>query len=114
MAATIARVTLPVTDIERATTFYGRLLHQPGRRAGPDVHEFSCGGAMLECRVIDGAAPHAAPLVFTVPDLENHYGRASTSGCRAIGRIEAGPAGRGFLADDPFGNRLHFLEAAAR
>jgi predicted enzyme related to lactoylglutathione lyase len=112
MPAAIVRLILPVSDIERATTFYGRLLHQPGRRLAADAHEFSCGGAVLECRVLAGAAPHAGGLVFAVPDLDNHYGRASTSGCRAIGRIEAAPDGRSFLADDPFGNRLRFLERA--
>ena len=111
--AAIARVTLPVTDIERATTFYGRVLHQPGRRASEAIHEFSCGGVMLECRVMPGVAPHSGAIHFAVPDLDNHYGRASTSGCRGIGRIEIGPAGRSFIADDPFGNRLCFGEQSA-
>jgi predicted enzyme related to lactoylglutathione lyase len=110
MPAAIARVAIPVGDIERATTFYGRVLHQPGRRLSSAAHEFSCGGVVLECRLMESAAPHTAGIWFTVPDLDNHYGRAATSGCRGIGRIEETPTGRVFIADDPFGNRIGFLE----
>jgi predicted enzyme related to lactoylglutathione lyase len=111
MPARLNRVTLPVSAIERATTFYGRLLHQPGRRTAPDVHEFQCGGVVLVCREMPGATPHTAPTGFAVPDLENHRGRASTSGCRAIGAIESQPSGvRGFQVEDPFGNLLSFEE----
>jgi predicted enzyme related to lactoylglutathione lyase len=109
MPAAIVRVVIPVADIERATTFYGRVLHQPGRRISADAHEFSCGGVMLECRVLEGVPPSTGGIWFTVPDLENHHGRTATSGCRGIGRIETGPNGRSFIADDPFGNRIGFL-----
>ena len=111
MAARVIRVTLPVGDLERATTFYGRLLHQPGRRVSEDAHEFSCGGVMLACREIRGARPHAAPLYLAVPDLENHFGRARTAGCRGIGGIETEASGeRSFLVEDPFGNLLRLVE----
>ena len=111
MAAKLIRVTLPVGDLERATTFYGRVLHQPGRRVSDEVHEFNCGGVMLACREIRGARPHGAPLYLSVPDLENHFGRARTSGCRGIGGIETEASGeRSFLVEDPFGNLLRFVE----
>ena len=113
MPATLIRVTVPVADIERATTFYGRVLHQPGRRLSAGEHEFSCGGAALVCAESAGTAPHTSPLYLAVPDLENHYGRSSTSGCRAIGRIGPLPSGRrGFEVEDPFGNRLCFVESS--
>lgn len=111
MAATLIRVTLPVTDIERATTFYGRVLHQPGRRAAADAHEFSLGGVVLVCLETRGVSPHGLPLYLAVPDLENHHGRAGTSGCRGIGAIAPLASGeRGFEVEDPFGNRLCFVE----
>ena len=114
MPARLIRVTLPVTNIEKATTFYGRVLHQPGRRTGAGEHEFSLGGVNLACREVAERAPHGQPLYLAVPDLENHYGRASTSGCRAIGRIGPLPDGsRGFEAEDPFGNCLCFVEGTA-
>src|SRR5438445_514895 len=99
MPAKLIQVTLPVTDLERATTFYGRLLHQPGRRVSGDAHEFRCGGVGLVCRVMKGV--HPAPLYFAVPDLENHFGRANTSGCRGIKAIEPMEGGRkGFQVED--------------
>jgi hypothetical protein len=75
MSAAVVRVVIPAGDIQRATSFYGRVLHQPGRHISAEAHEFSCGGVMLECRVMEGAAPHAGGIWFAVPDLENHHGR---------------------------------------
>ena len=113
MPATLIRVTLPVADIERATTFYGRVLHQPGRRTSAGEHEFSCGGATLVCVESAADSPHKLPLFLAVPDLENHYGRARTSGSSAIGRIGPLPSGRrGFEVEDPFGNGLCFVDAS--
>ncbi len=113
MPAALIRVTLPVADIERATTFYGRVLHQPGRRISAAEHEFRCGGTALVCSEAAGVGPHTMAVYLAVPDLENHYGRASTSGCRAIGRIAPLDSGqRAFDVDDPFGNRLRFVEVS--
>ena len=117
MPARLVRVTLPVGDIERATTFYGRVLHSPGRRVSAGVHQFQCGAAALVCRDprAEGegrdAAPNTEPVWLAVPDLENHFARTRTAGCREIGVIETAPSGeRWFRARDPFGNPVCFVE----
>jgi len=43
------RVILPVTDIEKARTFYGLVLGTPGERVSPGRHYFDCGGTLLAC-----------------------------------------------------------------
>lgn len=118
MAAKLFRVTIPVSDIERATSFYGRLLHNPGKRISPARHDFNCGGTILACYDprADGkdedSQPNPDHVYFAVPDLENHYARARTGGCKFIEpKIETRAWGeRSFYAKDPFGNPLCFVD----
>jgi predicted enzyme related to lactoylglutathione lyase len=115
------RVILPVSDIDRAATFYGRLLEAPGQRVSPGRHYFDCGGTIIAC--YDPAAdgdllgggwqPHPNQyLYFAVADLEAAFNRAKDAGCREIDeKIETMPWGeRLFYAKDPFGNPICFVD----
>src|SRR5215210_624199 len=115
------RVILPVSDIDRAATFYGRLLDAPGRRVSPGRHYFDCGGTILACYdpVADGDPlgggwrPHPNQyLYFAAADLEATFNSARDAGCREIDeKIETMPWGeRLFYAKDPFGNPICFVD----
>jgi predicted enzyme related to lactoylglutathione lyase len=111
------RVILPVTDIERAATFYAALLDQAGARVSSGRHYFDCGGTILAC--YDALAdtdpapigPNPEHVYFGVPDLEETYRRAASAGCLSIAAIATRPWGeRSFYARDPFGNPICFVD----
>jgi catechol 2,3-dioxygenase-like lactoylglutathione lyase family enzyme len=122
--ASIFRVILPVSDIERAATFYARLLaNETGRRVSPYRHYFDCGAILLALvdPTPDGVTARANQehLYFSVDDLEAVHGRAAELGCLSKTPVHGAPGGeigvrpwreRSFYAEDPFGNPLCFVE----
>jgi predicted enzyme related to lactoylglutathione lyase len=118
MAARLFRVIVPVSNIDAAATFYGTVLDDPGRRISPGRHYFGCGGTILACfdPRADGDARDARPnpdhVYFAVPDLENYFERVRSESSAVIDRaIETQPWGeRSFYCQDPFGNKLCFVD----
>ncbi len=123
MNARLYRVILPVTDIDRAASFYGRLLDAPGFRVSPGRHYFHCGGTILACfdPRADGdsfesrANGEGTHYYFAVNDLEAVYERAKSAGCQELeAAIETRPWGeRSFYARDPFGNPICFVDESS-
>jgi extradiol dioxygenase family protein len=128
----IVRVVLPVTDIDRAATFYGALAGAVGRRVSPGRHDFDLAGAVLTCHAphveagdpdaVDDVRPNPDWIVFQVDDIERVHTAAIGVGARLpaevvpgigpLGRIAVRPWGeRSFYAEDPFGNRICFVES---
>ena len=114
------RTILPVSDIERASGFYARLLGLAGRRVSPGRHYFDVGVllALVDPRA-DGdgydARPNLEHTYFAVGELEAFHRRASELQALdpAMGAIETRPWGeRSFYARDPFGNPLCFVDGA--
>lgn len=120
------RVIVPVTDIELAAQFYGRVLGAAGRRVSPGRHYFDCEGTILACYdpSADGddyhPKPLPEPLYFAVDDIEGAYRDAKDAGAHfpttdipgvgPFGEIATRPWGeRSFYANDPFGNPLCFV-----
>jgi catechol 2,3-dioxygenase-like lactoylglutathione lyase family enzyme len=126
--ARLFRVIVPVGDIDRAARFYGALLEQEGMRVSPGRHYFDCEGVILACfnPRADGDAWDPAPnpdhLYFSVTDLEAAHQRAQRLGGLSaqtgdgglpMGQIARRPWGeRSFYMQDPFGNKLCFVDAA--
>lgn len=126
MSARLYRVILPVSDIERAASFYAAVLGAPGVRVSPGRHYFDCGGTILACfdPRADGDGydlrPNPEHLYFAVADLEATFGAARTAGAAfvegevhgaAMGEIHTRPWGeRSFYVDDPFGNKICFVD----
>ena len=126
MSARLFRVILPVSDIERASKFYGEVLGDRGVRVSAGRHYFNCGGTILACfdPRADGDAydpkPNPEWLYFAVSDIEATYQRCNTAGARlASGEVHGDPAGRiatrpwgerSFYAEDPFGNKICFVD----
>jgi catechol 2,3-dioxygenase-like lactoylglutathione lyase family enzyme len=122
------RVILPVDDLDRAASYYGALLEQPGMRVSPGRHYFRCGDVTLALYSPrgDGDAQEPRPnfdhVYFAVDDLDGVFARAERLGGLSsetgdgglpMGRIATRPWGeRSFYLRDPFGNPLCFVDAA--
>ena len=114
----IFRIIAPVSDLEEAAGFYGRLLGMEGRMVGGGRCYFDCGPVILAL-LANGGAPIPDYVYFAVGDLEAVHARASELGCLAgeqihgnySGEINTYPWGeRSFYARDPFGNGLCFVD----
>ena len=129
MAATprLYRVILPVTDLERAQTFYEELLGVAGRRVAPGRHYLDAGPVVVALYDPGGdgdaieARPNQEPVYFAVEDLETFHRRAVGVGARPWRdrevdadqsfEIQERPWGeRSFYVVDPFGNPLCFVD----
>ncbi len=127
MSAKLFRVILPVSDIERAATFYERVLGFAGRRISPGRHYFDCEGTILACfdPRADGDEydpnPNPEHVYLAVDHLEVSYDAAKQAGASfsdvvgaqegPFGEIAKRPWGeRSFYCADPFGNRLCFVD----
>lgn len=127
MTPRLFRVILPVSDIERAAKFYETILGMKGMRVSPGRHYFDCGGTILACfdpnADGDGYEPKPLPewLYFAVDDIEGTLEacrRAGAAFCEGdvhgdpAGKIATRPWGeRSFYVEDPFGNKLCFVDA---
>lgn len=128
MQARLFRVILGVSDIERAAEFYGTLLANPGRRVSNGRHYFDCGGVILALfdPGADGDGYRAEPnpewIYLAVDDLDAAYTACRSAGATfssedvhgtAAGEIHRRPWGeRSFYVEDPFGNKLCFVDEA--
>lgn len=117
---TLIRVVLPVSNIERATSFYRAMLDTPGSRISAGRHVFPCGGASLvlydprsEGAFLD-ATPNAEHVYIAIPALDAAFARARTAGCREVeSQIRTREGGeRSFYLRDPFGNPICFVDDA--
>lgn len=120
--ARLFRVILPVSDIERAVSFYATVLDDPGERVSPNRHYFDCGGAILalvQPAGVEGtfARPNPDHVYITVPDLEPVLDRCRRAGATSfdVHGQEPGIAGRpwgerSFYLRDLDGNPLCFVE----
>ena len=123
-SAKLFRVTLQVSDLDKASAFYSKLLEDEGIRIPRGSrHYYNCGGVILA--LVDQAAGglEAKPIpdyvYFAVDNLEEVYDRAQALGCLAEERVHDDKAGeivtrpwgeRSFYCDDPWGNGLCFVD----
>lgn len=113
--ARLFRVILPVTDIERATTFYATLLGSVGRRVSPGRHYFDCEGTILACLdpASDGdgyaATPIPEPIYVAFDDLDAAFERALAAGATRTAAARSGTGDLGVIADRPWGERSAYV-----
>ena len=126
MSVKLFRVILPVTGVDKAAAFYGRVLNMPGQRVSDGRHYFDCDGTILACFDPRGdgddwdARPNQDHLYFAVDDLEATYEACMKAGAAmGQGDIHGSPAGkiatrpwgeRSFYIKDPFGNPICFVD----
>ena len=119
--ARLCRAIVPVTDIARATAFYGALLQLPGTPVSAGEHYVGCGSTLLACDdaraagdVGGDARPNPEFPSCAVDDLDAAFDRALHAGCRRLDvTIEMRRWGeRSFCIVEPFGNPLYVGDAA--
>lgn len=124
MAATLFRVVVQVSNLEKAAEFYSQLLDDEGRRIPRGSrHYFDCGPVVLAVVDMTGGGETAKPnpdyIYFAVADLQAVYDRAKALNClssedvhgEAAGQIVKRPWGEvSFYCEDPWGNPLCFVD----
>jgi len=118
------RVTLQVSDLDKAAAFYSKLLDDQGIRIPRGSrHYYNCGGVILALVDQTAGGLEAKPIpdyvYFAVDNLEEVYDRAKALGCLAEERVHDDKAGeivtrpwgeRSFYCYDPWGNGLCFVD----
>ena len=123
-APKLFRIALQVADLEQASSFYSKLLDDPGIPIPRGSrHYFNCGPVILA--LVDvakgGEKPQPTPdyIYFAVNDLDEYFERAKALNCLANDRYHDQEAGqivkrpwgeRSFYAYDPWGNGLCFVD----
>ncbi len=102
----------------RARAFYGGLLGlpevtKPESLGDRGVGWFRCGDQQLHCGVEAGRTPGRHHPGLLTDELDALRSRLSAAGVRTYEDRQI-PGYRRFYAEDPFGNRLEFLERARR
>ena len=118
MSIKLFRVIVPVASIETAAVFYEKVLGVTGARVSGGRHYFQCGGTILACFSPreDGDAfdlpANPDHLYFSVDDLEAAFRRCQHADCKRLdAQIQTQPWGeRSFYAEDPFGNKVCFVD----
>ena len=126
MKPKLFRILVPVSNVDTAARFYESVLGVPGQRISPGRHYFDCDGTILACYDprADGDGYDSEPLpewlYFGVDDLEAVLERCQEAGAtlskmdiegEPAGRIVTRPWGeRSFYVEDPFGNKLCFVD----
>lgn len=118
------RVTLQISDLDKAASFYSTLLDDEGRRIPRGGrHYFDCGPMILALVDVGAGGMEATPIpdniYFAVSNLEQVFERARALGCLSKDDVHAEKAGeivtrpwgeRSFYVEDPWGNGLCFVD----
>jgi catechol 2,3-dioxygenase-like lactoylglutathione lyase family enzyme len=114
----IAHVQVAITagDEDRARAFYSGLLGlaevpKPATLADRGGCWFACGPQQIHCGVEESVAPTRRHPALLTDDLDGLRARLKAADIRTTTDREL-PGFRRFYADDPFGNRLEFLQPA--
>jgi catechol 2,3-dioxygenase-like lactoylglutathione lyase family enzyme len=122
-APKLFRVTIEVSDLEKATALYSDLLGTTGKRHPGARHYYDCGGVILAVLDVSrgGVPPTAGPksMYFAVEDVAAVHARAEKLGVLAPYQVHGQPAAdvitrpwgeKSFYVVDPWGNDLCFCE----
>jgi catechol 2,3-dioxygenase-like lactoylglutathione lyase family enzyme len=123
-APALFRIILQVSDLDKATEFYAKLLADEGRRIPrASRHYFDCGPVILALVDVTAGGEEAKPLpdyiYFAVNNLVDFHARASELGCLSTDDVHGASAGeivkrpwgeRSFYVEDPWGNGLCFVD----
>ena len=120
---TLFRLAVHVTDLDRAVSFYSRLLGIEGRGVGGGRCYFDCGPVILAILDVSLGTERPQPIptmYFSVGNLEEIHARARDMGCLDNEDVHGAPGGaigkrpwgeRSFYAEDPFRNSLCFVDS---
>ena len=117
-AASIFRIFVPVTDFDKAISFYQRLFDDEGRIIHRGRQYFDCGPVIFAV-IENSGTPIGDHIYFSVRDLESFFARAKELDCLERSDVHGAPSDeivvrpwgeRSFYARDPFGNGLCFVD----
>ncbi len=117
-AASIFRIFVPVTDFDKAISFYQRLFDDEGRIIHRGRQYFDCGPVIFAV-IENSGTPIGDHIYFSVRDLESFFARAKEIDCLERSDVHGAPSDeivvrpwgeRSFYARDPFGNGLCFVD----
>ena len=111
------QVSIPPGTESRARAFYGSLLGLPEVTKPDSLGNlggvwFQCGDQQLHCGVEAEQAPSRRHPGLLTDELDGLRARLNAAGVRTYEDRQI-PGYRRFYAEDPFGNRLEFLEKIA-
>lgn len=123
-SSNLFRVVLQVSDLDKASEFYAKLLDDEGRRIPRGSrHYFDCGPVTLAVVDVSAGGEEAKPIpdyiYFSVADLQSVYDRARALNCLSKEDVHGEPAGQtvkrpwgelSFYVEDPWGNGLCFVD----
>ena len=104
-------VTLPTTDYERASKFYGEVLGLPFGKQWGDMPagEYETGSLTIALMQSDAFgqefSPHVAPIALHVDDFEAAKAELESRGVEFQNTLDSGVCNMGFF-QDPDGNSL--------
>ncbi|MEO8702175.1 MAG: VOC family protein [Kofleriaceae bacterium] len=117
------RITLEVSELDRAAEIYATLFGTEGKRHPGARHYFDCGGVIVAVLDVSrgGLPPTPGPksLYFAVTDIAAIHARAKALDILAPYRVHGEPASdvivrpwgeKSFYTVDPWGNDLCFCE----
>ena len=118
MASGVATVWVPVTDMDRAVSFYSDTLGLTVKDRGEDWSEIDANGVMIGLNArepaSDGDGGGGAVITFQ-PDtnIDDEVSRLTEAGVRFTGQISEHPWGRIAPFKDSEGNDLQFYAPPA-
>ena len=118
------RIILQVSDLDKASEFYAKLLADEGRRIPrASRHYFDCGPVILALVDVTAEGKEAKPLpdyiYFAVADLQSVHERAQALNCLSDADVHGASAGEivkrpwgevSFYVADPWSNGLCFVD----
>ena len=122
--SSLFRIILEVSDLDKASEFYSKLLADEGRRIPrASRHYFDCGPMILALVDVTAEGKEAKPLpdfiYFAVADLQSVHDRARALNCLSEADVHGASAGEivkrpwgelSFYVADPWGNGLCFVD----
>jgi len=119
----IFRITIEVSDLDRAAALYAKLLGIEGKRHPGARHYFDCGGVILAVLDVSrgGMTPTPGPksIYLAVDNVDAVHARAKELGVLAPYQVHGQPAAdvitrpwgeRSFYCVDAWGNDMCFCE----
>ena len=119
MELKLYRVIVPVSDIEKAQSFYSKLFEMKGERVSPGRHYFTLGGTIMACldpvveKDSDTVVPNPEHIYISTDKINDMFLKLQIlNPIEMENQIEMRPWGeKSFYFTDPFGNKVCIVDS---
>ena len=114
-APSIFRIFIPVSDFDKAVSFYRRLFDDDGREIHRGRHYFDCGPVTLAI-IENNGTPIGDHVYFSTGDLDAVFARASELDCVSPDDVHGSPSARSMCGRGASGRSMpatHLATASA-